>query len=159
MIRKGASIPALGDGEVTRFCQAIGLAPRAMGRGAEEFVKRYDLGRRGVWIMGLISVGIDSPSGLSDALCIRRSLLSAELARLAKAGLVSSEKDSSDGRRLRIELTREGKAANSRLQKSLNKFVNENLAGFSKEDVLLCSRVLLAFAGSDAGRLGPAPKG
>ncbi len=130
-----------------------------MGRGAEAFVKRYDLGRRGVWIMGLISVGLDSPSGLSDALCIGRSLLSAELQRLTRAGLVTAEKDATDGRRLTLRLTPRGEKANARLQETLSRFVNDSLSGFGKEDVLRCARLLLAFAGADAGRFGPRSAG
>ena len=155
MLRNRTPTPELSDEEVAQFCRAIGVAPRALSRGATEFVSRHKLGRRGVWIMGLISVGLDSPSGLSEALCIGRSLLSAELARLTRAGLVATEKDAADGRRLKLALTEEGKAANGRLQQSLSRFVNDNLAGFSKEDALLCARLLLAFSGADADRFGP----
>ena len=151
-----AKIPELSAEEISLFCQAVGVAPRRMGQGARETIARYDLGQRGVWIMGLISVGLDSPSRLSDALCIGRSLFTAELNRLSAAGLVVAEKDNLDGRRLKLRLTDKGNAANRELQASLNAFVRESLEGFSREDVMLCARLLLAFAGSDANRLGPA---
>jgi DNA-binding MarR family transcriptional regulator len=156
MSQQPASEPALNEEQVALFCRAVGVAPRKMGRGAEEIVSHYNLGQRGVWIMALINVGQDSPSRLSDALCIGRSLFTAELNRLTKAGLVAAEKDSIDGRRLKLRLTAKGVAANQRLQKTIIQFMNENLAGFSKDDVLLCARLLLAFAGTDADRLGPA---
>ena len=140
--------PKLNDEEVALFCNAIGVAPRKMGQAARELVEKYDLGHRGVWIMAMINGGLDSPSRLSDALCIGRSLFTAELSRLVAAGLVESSKDARDGRRLLLRLTDKGLAENARLQKTVNGFVNENLAGFDKHDVMLCTKLLLSFAGS-----------
>lgn len=149
------AVPALSEEDVALFCRAIGVAPRRMGRGARDVIARHDIGQRGVWIMALVSAGVDSPSRLSDVLCISRSLFTAELGRLSAAGLVVTEKDVSDGRRLKLQLTEKGAAASRQLQKTINIFVNETLAGFSRADVLKCARLLLAFAGADADRLGP----
>lgn len=140
--------PKLTEEEVALFCNAVGVAPRKLGQAAREMIAKYDLGLRGAWILAMINGGLNSPSRLSDALCIGRSLFTAELSRLVAAGLVETEKDARDGRRLLLQLTPEGVAANDRLQKTVNGFVNENLSGFDKEDILRCTRLLHSFAGS-----------
>lgn len=154
MSKRQPRAPELNDEEVALFCNAIGVVPRKMGEAARELVEKYDLGHRGAWILAMINGGLNSPSRLSDALCIGRSLFTAELSRLVAAGLVKARKDSKDGRRLLLELTPEGLAANKRLQKTVNGFVNDNLSGFSREDVQLCTRLLLSFVGSASVDLG-----
>lgn len=148
MAANRSDAPRLTEEEVALFCNAVGVAPRKLGQAAKELVEKYDLGQRGAWIIAMINAGANSPSRLSDALCIGRSLFTAELNRLVSAGLVETRKDARDGRRVQLALTREGVAEHDRLHEKLNRFVNENLAGFAKEDILLCARLLHSFAGS-----------
>jgi len=145
--------PQLSEQEVALFCTAVGVAPKGMADAAADLIERYDLGRRGAWIMGMISSGLNSPSRLSDAFCIGRSLVTAELNRLVEAGLVETRKDAKDGRRLRLHLTEIGEVENERVQASVNALVNGKLSGYSREQVMLCAEVLFTLAGNQADTL------
>ena len=82
----------LSDGEIAFLCSVIGVAPRQLAEAREAVTEEFDLGPRGAWILGMIEVGIDSPSGLADALRIGRSLATTELNRLSDAGLIEARR-------------------------------------------------------------------
>jgi len=140
---------ALSIDDVAYFCSAVGVAPRVIAEARKAVTKRYDLGPRGAWLLGMIDVGVNSPSRLSELMCIGRSLMTAELTRMTKAGLIESRKDAEDGRRLTLSLTRKGKAACDELQMDVTNFVNKRLASFSHDEIMLCVRLLHAFSGSE----------
>lgn len=105
MTKSRKTLPQLSDEDVSRFCSVVGLGPRKLGEARAKITEKYKLGPRGAWIMGMIGEGVDLPSRMSDLLCIRRSLFTAELDRLVDAGLVKATRDQRDGRRLRLSLT------------------------------------------------------
>ena len=140
--------PDLNDEDVSMFCNVIGLGPRTMRTARAAITARYDLGPRGAWIMGMIETGITSPSALTEALCIGRSLVTAEINRLEQAGLVTGNQSAREGRRIVLELTREGKRASAELRVAVNDFVTSRLAGYSKEEVLACIALLQDFTGA-----------
>lgn len=144
----------LSDDEVAYFCSAIGIAPLVLKSAREAVTRQYDLGPRGPWILGLIKVGVNSPSRLSAGLMIGRSLLTSELNRLVKAGLVVSQKDDDDGRRLTLSLTPEGEVIIIQLRQDLTRFVNERLAHYDHAEIMLCARILREFGGTEDQYVG-----
>jgi DNA-binding MarR family transcriptional regulator len=138
---------ALSHDEISAFCNAVGLAPRCLAQAREEVTAMYALGPRGAWILGLIERGVTSPTALARVLGIGRSLLTAETARLVDAGLVLASQSAQDGRRVDFSLTRQGSEANDRLRKAIAGFVNERLAGYSRDQVLACIALLQDFTG------------
>src|SRR5688500_12689839 len=77
--RTAAAHPDLTPHEIAVFCNLLGVAPRQMMKAREAITARYDLGPRGAWIIGLLEVGVNSPSALTEVLCIGRSLVTAEI--------------------------------------------------------------------------------
>ena len=137
----------LSDEEVAHLCSVMGVAPRQLAKAREAITEQFDLGPRGAWILGMIGVGIDSPSRLADALRIGRSLATTELNRLSDAGLIEAQRGAGDGRRSQLLLTASGREANERLGLALTAFVNTRLGGYTREELLLCARILRDFAG------------
>ena len=137
----------LSDKEVAHLCSVMGVAPRQLARAREAITEQFNLGPRGAWILGMIGVGIDSPSRLADALRIGRSLATAELNRLSDAGLIEAQRGRGDGRRSQLILTAAGHEANERLGRALTTFVNTRLAAYTRDELLLCARILRDFAG------------
>ena len=146
--RAAPARPELSDEEVSAFCNVIGLGPRTMRGARAAITERYDLGPRGAWIMGMIESGITSPSALTEALNIGRSLVTAEINRLQQAGLITGNQSARDGRRIVLALTKEGKRAQAELRDAVNEFVMSRLAGHSKEQVLACIALLQDFTGA-----------
>jgi DNA-binding MarR family transcriptional regulator len=148
-----AARPELTAEEISLFCNVLGVAPRQMMKAREEITLRYDLGPRGAWIIGLLQSGMTSPSALTEALCIGRSLVTAEISRLQQAGLVRGNQNVRDGRRIVLELTEEGWRVSQELRLALNEFVTGRLAGHSREEVLSCLALLRDFVGG--ARISP----
>jgi DNA-binding MarR family transcriptional regulator len=145
--RADATRPDLSPHDVAVFCNVIGVGPRQMMKAREEITERYDLGPRGAWIVGLIEVGVNSPSALTEVLCIGRSLVTAEINRLLQAGLVAGIQSERDGRRTVLELTEEGWRVSRELREKVNEFVIGRLAGHTREEVLACIALLQDFVG------------
>jgi DNA-binding MarR family transcriptional regulator len=137
----------LSDDEVAHLCSVMGVAPRQLAKAREAITEQFDLGPRGAWILGMIGVGVDSPSQLADALRIGRSLATTELNRLSDAGLIEAQRGQGDGRRSQLRLTASGREANEWLGRALTRFVNDRLAAYTREELLLCARILRDFAG------------
>lgn len=139
----------LSDEEVAHFCSVMGVAPRQLAKARGAITEQFDLGPRGAWILGMIGVGVDSPSHLADGLRIGRSLATTELNRLSDAGLIEAQRGhgNGDGRRSQLRLTASGCEANDRLGRALTTFVNERLAAYSRDELLLCARILRDFSG------------
>jgi DNA-binding MarR family transcriptional regulator len=145
--RSASARPDLTPYEIALFCNVLGVAPRQMMKAREEITLRYDLGPRGAWIIGLLQIGVASPSALTEALCIGRSLVTAEINRLQQAGLVTGNQNLRDGRRIVLELTDEGRRVSQEVRSALNEFVTSRLAGHSREEVLTCLALLQDFVG------------
>jgi DNA-binding MarR family transcriptional regulator len=138
----------LDDDEIAHLLSVIGVAPRQLATARETVTAEFDLGPRGAWILGMIEVGIDSPSRLADALRIGRSLATTELNRLSDAGLIEAQRGQGDGRRSHLRLTPHGHEANERLRRAIAAFVHERLGHYSREELLMCARILRDFSGS-----------
>ncbi|MCB2051718.1 MAG: winged helix-turn-helix transcriptional regulator [Novosphingobium sp.] len=147
-----AERPELSSEEISAFCNAIGLAPRGLVNARDRVTARYALGPRGAWILGLIERGVNSPSALTDILCIGRSLTTAEINRLTDAGLVEGRQSDKDRRRVDLVLTEEGWKACAELRVAVEDFVTSRLTGWSREEVLSCIALLQDFVG--ATRMG-----
>lgn len=138
----------LDGGEISQFCNLIGKAPRILSQAHAEVTERYDLGPRGAWILGLANRGINSPSKLTEILRIQRSLITLELAKLTEAGLILTERNRSDGRRLVVKLTAKGRRVCTELEQAIDSFVLNRVPGYSREELLLVLSVLRDFVGS-----------
>jgi DNA-binding MarR family transcriptional regulator len=143
----GAST-ALTDEEIAHFCSVLGVAPRQLATARDAVTSEFDLGPRGAWMLGMIEVGIDSPSKLADALRIGRSLATTEINRLSDAGLIEARRGAGDGRRSELTLTPRGRKANDRLRRALAALIGERLGHYSRDELMLCARILLDLSGS-----------
>lgn len=137
----------LSDHEITLFCNLLGVAPRQLQQARDEITERYDLGPRGGWIIGLLEIGVNSPSALTEALGIGRSLVTAEINRLLQAGLVTSSQNAEDGRRYVLALTAEGKRTSAILRAAITALVTNRLAGYSTAQIRASMALLRDFVG------------
>ena len=145
---KGRGRPKLSTEELGRFCTAMAMAPRQLRHAAAVITERFDLGPRGAWIIGLIATGSAYPSDLTRIFGVGRSLITAELVRLEAASLITCTRSGDDARRVELALTPLGRTANDELGDELGALVGDRLAAYTREDILLCMRILHAFTGS-----------
>ncbi|HEX7820142.1 MAG TPA: MarR family transcriptional regulator [Sphingobium sp.] len=108
--------------------------------------KEFSLGPRGPWMLSLIGKQPMFPHELAVFFRVGRSLITAELDRLAGAGLIISEKNAEDGRRVEITLTKAGQRVRQRVSEELAALLQSRLIGFSREEILHCSTILHAFS-------------
>ena len=139
--------------EIGFLCEGMSLASRPMGLAVKDITKEYSLGPRGAWITALIAAGQIYPLDLAKAFRVGRSLITAELVRLAEAGLIEYEQNVQDGRRVELKLTALGNTVQRRVRQGLSKLVLQRLSAYTREEVLLCARMLHDFRvpGSDDG--------
>ena len=145
--------------EIGFLCQGMSLASRPMGLAVKAISDEYSLGPRGPWITVLIATGQVYPLDLAKLFRVGRSLITAELTRLAAAGLVEFEQNAQDGRRTELKLTRLGNTVQRRVKDELSKLMLRRLAAYTREELLLCARMLHDFRvppGEDGDAAGSA---
>lgn len=143
--------PDVSREEIGFFFFALKLAQGDLQQRVKPINEQYSLGPRGIWMIGLIGTGMAFPSDLTKMLKIGRSLVTAELNRLTDARLIETRQNDEDGRRLELRLTAEGEAVRRRLGDQLEDVIRSKLSGYTREEILLVTRMLREF-GSAAPR-------
>jgi DNA-binding MarR family transcriptional regulator len=139
--------PALSWEEVGFFLNTISSAPRQWRIATQTVREEYSLRPRGPWILGLIHTGrVVFPSDLAKIFECSPSLITGEFNRLIDAGLVATRKHEPDGRQLELFTTPLGEQISGRIGKALVQMVHDRLAGYTREEILFCSRLLRDFA-------------
>lgn len=141
--------PPLDWEETGRLLQGMSFASRPMHMVTREITEQYSLGPRGAWILVLIANGQVYPLDITNVFRIGRSLISAELARLTEAGLIAAVKNENDRRRTKLALTPLGEEVCNRVRDGLYDLAMTRLKGYSREEMLLCSRMLSDWYGDD----------
>jgi hypothetical protein len=80
----------LDAGDLGRIVEGLTFGQRTIKGAAARTIKAHSLGPRGAWICTLIAGGVNYPLELAVALKCGRSLVTAELARLTEAGLITA---------------------------------------------------------------------
>ena len=137
-----AGIDSLGWDELGPLLEGLAFAQRPLRAATRQVTRQYDLGPRGAFILSLISSGKKYPLELSDMLKAGRSLITAELARLTEAGLVTASPGRHDRRRSELALTPLGQQACQRVRDEMARIVRRNLADYSVDEVMLFARML-----------------
>jgi DNA-binding MarR family transcriptional regulator len=149
-----ARLQELSWDQIGFILEGLVVAPRPMRTATRSITAEYSLGPRGAWIAVLISIGeVVFPLDLTKFFQIGRSLITAELTRLSDAGLITYQKNASDGRRVELTLTPLGQSVQRRVKADLAKLVTLRLASYSREQALLFGRMLHDF-GSDTPARG-----
>ncbi|MCW1431717.1 MarR family transcriptional regulator [Novosphingobium sp. JCM 18896] len=112
---------------------------------------RYDLGPRGAWILSLISGGVRTPKDLARALHTSRALVTIELNRVTKAGLVEGRPDVNDKRQLDLALTELGASACAHVRREMARIVTRNMAPYTADEIRLVARALRDVRRLEAG--------
>lgn len=136
------NIDALGWDELGPLLEGLAFTQRPLRAATRQVTRQYNLGPRGAFILSLISGGKIYPLELSDMLKAGRSLITAELARLTEAGLITASPGRHDRRRSELALTPLGQQACQRVRDEMARIVRRNLAGYSAEEVMLFARML-----------------
>ena len=134
--------PTLSWDEIGFLCEGMSFASRPMYEATRNITEEFSLGPRGAWILGLIDNGHIYPLDITNVFRIGRSLISAELARLTEAGLITSAKNPEDRRRTALTLTPLGRDARRRAKEQLAALVLGRLKDYSREEMMLCARML-----------------
>jgi DNA-binding MarR family transcriptional regulator len=131
--------------EIGYLAEGFSFASRPMRVASESITAEYSLGPRGAWIMLLIKNGQVYPVDLANMFRIGRSLITAELIPLADARLITYRKSAVDKRRVELALTPLGEKAVIHVRRELTNLVLQRLSAYSREEVLLCGRLLHDF--------------
>lgn len=140
----------LSPDELGQIVEGLTFAQRPIKGAAARTIKAHSLGPRGPWICTLVASGVNYPLELATALKCGRSLVTAELARLTEAGLITATPGRHDRRRSELTLTPAGKKAAGQVRSELVRILRRNLGGYSVEQLQLFARML-----KDACRLDP----
>jgi DNA-binding MarR family transcriptional regulator len=132
--------------EIGFICEGLAFASRGLKVATRSITEEYSLGPRGAWITMLISLGqVVFPLDLTKMFQIGRSLITAELTRLSDAGLIDYRRCVSDGRRVELTLTPLGQTVQRQVKEELAKLVTRRLASYTRDEALLCARMLHDF--------------
>lgn len=131
--------------EIGYISEGLAFASRSLHPATRLVTEEFSLGPRGAWMLSLISNGNVYPLDIAKVIGIGRSLISAELARMTDAGLIDSRKNPQDGRRTELFLTPLGEETCRRVRAGLTKIVAAQLANYTREELLLCARMMHDF--------------
>jgi DNA-binding MarR family transcriptional regulator len=132
--------------EIAILAHGMSFATQTVKAATDSITEEYGLGPRGAWILRLIeSRSVVYPLDVTNVFQIGRSLITAELTRLAEAGLIAYCKPIGDRRRIELHLTPLGQQVAARVREELSKVILDRLSSFSRDDVLMCSRILHEF--------------
>ena len=132
--------------DMSAFTHALTAARGQFTNATKALCVEFALGPRGPWIIGLVGRDPIAPHELASFFNVGRSLITAELNKLIEAGLIAHEKDATDGRRVALSLTTAGRKVYDRLGEDLDTFLTQRLSTYSREEVMLCTRLLSDFA-------------
>lgn len=124
------------------LCHGLVFASRPIMAASKGVTERNSLGPRGAWLINLIEAGVVFPHELSEVMGIGRSLMSAELARLTEAGLITSKPGATDKRRTELALTEKGLAEHKVIHAEIDRILRAGLANYTPEEVRLFTRML-----------------
>lgn len=134
--------------EIGDLTEGLSFASRPFHAAVKDVTEEFDLGPRGAWMIELIgSESASYPLEIANLFRVGRSLISAELTRLSDAGLITGVVSPTDRRRTKLTLTPAGEAVSQRVKEELTRLVAERLGKYSREELLLCARMLRDFLG------------
>lgn len=128
--------------DIAFLCEGFSFASTPLKTANQAVTSEYALGPRGAWMLMLIHSGTIYPLDIAAMFRVGRSLITAELARLAEAGLIVTRPGRADRRRTELMLTPLGVEARHRVAQQLSDLVTDRLAAYSRDEILLCARLL-----------------
>lgn len=132
--------------EIGFLAEGLSFSSRPFKAVIKGLTEEYGLGPRGAWILMLIgSRQVVYPLDLTNFFRIGRSLITAELTRLTNGRLITYRKRTDDRRRVELDLTPLGEKVMRLVREELSKLVTERFSSWSREEVLLCARMLHEF--------------
>jgi DNA-binding MarR family transcriptional regulator len=131
--------------ELGFLCEGLSFSGRMLKAATRTITDEYGLAPRGAWILILITAGQVFPLDLTNVFRVGRSLITTELARLTDAALITYRKSTSDRRRVELALTSLGEKVVQRVKGELSKLVIQRFSAYTREEVLLCARMLHDF--------------
>lgn len=152
---RNAAAGTFGWPELSMVIEGLAFAQRPLRAATREVTEKYSLGPRGAWILSLISGGVRYPLELAKALRTGRSLITAELARLTEAGLVTAKTGEKDRRRSELSLTPLGEQACQSVRDGMARIIARNLAGYNAAEVRLFGEMLQDVRQLDEGDAEP----
>jgi DNA-binding MarR family transcriptional regulator len=133
--------------EVGFLLQSIMAATRQWRNATQRIRDEFSLKPRGPWILGLIYSGnVVFPADLAKFFQCSPSLITGELDRVIDAGLVTTRKHEADGRQIELLLTPLGQEVSQSISATVLEMVQKPLSKYTREEVLLCARLLRHFA-------------
>jgi len=139
---RDGEIPDIDWSIIGQVCDGLAFANRPLRAATHRVTREYDLGPRGAFILNVISNGLLYPLELASVFKAGRSLITIELARLTRAGLIVSRPGSKDRRRTELALTALGKVAAQQVRDDMSEIVRTHLRGYSREQILLFCEML-----------------
>lgn len=127
--------------DLAPFVQALAHAGAPLSEASLPVRTRLDLGPRGTMILNQITSGRTRPSQIAAALNVGRSLISSDLARIEKIGLVA-RKPGKDLRIAELSLTEAGLEVMFEVKSNLQKLIRARIGHYTKAELDFCTKVL-----------------
>lgn len=125
----------------------VGVTARRMLYLMDPINQKYSLGPRGASMLTLIDHGSVHPAELAEIYEVGRSLITAEINRLVKAGLVVRNESEKDKRRATLSLTSLGRKVSADSFKTLQQVIDTSLARYSEQERNLLLTMLIDLSG------------
>jgi DNA-binding MarR family transcriptional regulator len=135
---------------IGKLVEGLAYSSRPIHASVRDVTKKLGLGRRGPFILNLVSEGAEFPNELATKFRTSRSLITADLNRLIDAGLLTSAPAETDKRRTRLQLTEAGRIVCGNIRREMARIVTRNLVAYSEDETRLFMEMLQA-----VGRLEP----
>jgi DNA-binding MarR family transcriptional regulator len=142
---------ALSWSDVAPLVQALAYAVAPLSEASLPVRTRLDLGPRGTMILNQITSGRVQPSEIAKALNVGRSLISSDLARLEKIGLVART-TGKDRRSAELALTKKGLGVMFEVKANLERLIQERIGHYTKAELDFCTKVLTDLRGTTSPR-------
>jgi DNA-binding MarR family transcriptional regulator len=135
---------------IGKLVEGLAYSSRPIHASVRDVTKKLGLGRRGPFILNLVSEGAEFPNELATKFRTSRSLITADLNRLIEAGLLTATPAETDKRRTRLQLTEAGRIVCGNIRREMARIVTRNLVAYSEDETRLFMEMLQA-----VGRLEP----
>ena len=123
---------------VNEVLQVAADALRGVHRQHKKFSRKTKLSDRAIYVLGLISGGLNRPSLLIDYFDVLPSTITVETDKLVEAGLIVREIDPSDRRVIRLALTASGQALLRQAMDLINSMFLPRVQDIPEEELRAC---------------------
>ncbi|MEZ0365008.1 MarR family winged helix-turn-helix transcriptional regulator [Mycobacterium sp. pUA109] len=142
------TIGAADDGDIVEFLGAVTDVRRMISNLTVPVARQYGVSERTLAIILLVHAGLDRPGLLIEYLNVLPSTITSDIDKLVTAGLLRRTPSAADRRVKKLEVTREGLAAQHELLTQLQRFFRAKVTDVSLDELYSCIATLRKLSGA-----------